>query len=63
MTNDQTPAVKPMIRRVTTMGAALLLACERAGIDTSTAAIRQKTEPAWTVTRREPRDNKRGRRR
>lgn len=45
------------------MADAMLAAAQQAGIDTTAAVVRQKTEPAWTVTRREDRKgNRRGRR-
>lgn len=62
MTDNQTAAPKPLIHRTTAMADAMLAACAAAGIDTSTATIRPKTEPAWTVTRRDKQPH-RGRRR
>lgn len=44
-----------LIRRPTAMTAALFAAAAMAGIDTSKARVPQKTEPSWTVTRRQKR--------
>jgi hypothetical protein len=62
VTDNQTAAPKPLIRRTTAMADAMLAACKQAGIDTSGATVRPKTEPAWTVTRREKPAERRRRR-
>ncbi|WJY17653.1 hypothetical protein QQS45_08330 [Alteriqipengyuania flavescens] len=62
-TNAPKPAPKPLIRRTTAMADAMLSACQKAGIDTSNATVKAKTEPAWTVTRRDKRDRRPRRRR
>ena len=60
MTFQATP--KTMIHRPTAIGAALLDAAVKAGLDVGQVRLPLRHEPSWTVTRRGPRDKKRGRR-
>lgn len=46
---------RTLIRRPTAMTGAFLAAAATAGIDTSKARVPHKTEPGWSVTRRQKR--------
>lgn len=59
MTDQQT---KPLIQRTTALTDAFMAAAGNAGLDTSNVRLPLKREPAWTVTRRDKTDRKRGRR-
>lgn len=43
-----------IVRRTTAMTDAMVAAFEQAGIDTTAAKLPTKREPAWRVSRREP---------
>ena len=60
MIDQATP--KPMLHRTTAIGEALLAAAARAGLDVTEARLPLVHEAAWTVTRRDPKDKLRGRR-
>ena len=55
MTDQNT---KPLIRRTTAMTDAFVAACQGVGLDVSNARLPQKREAAWTVTRRNQKNNR-----
>ena len=54
---DARPAAAPrdLVKRPTALAEAMLAACDKAGIDVSSARVPVKREPAWRVSRREAR--------